>query len=100
METSQGKGRGGGITVGKGDGNGVSRRCGVSREPGESQMRLGASLFLREGKKRARLCCARRGWFKVGEQSWWRKEIFARGSKYSEMLKRDVYREKLPNTNI
>lgn len=38
-------------------------RCGVSREPGESQMRLGASLFLREGKKRARLCCAEGGGF-------------------------------------
>lgn len=43
-------------------------RCGVSREPGESQMRLGASLFLREGKKRARLCCAGGGGLKSANQ--------------------------------
>lgn len=52
-------------------------------------MRLGASLFLREGKKRARLCEVgeRRGWVKVGERrSWWRN-VFARGSRYSS---RDV----------
>ena len=53
-------------------------RCGVSREPGESQMRLGASLFLREGKKRARLCCAEGGGFsKSVERSWWRN-VFLR----------------------
>ena len=74
-------------------------RCGVSREPGESQMRLGASLFLREGKKRARLCCAEGGGFsKSVERSWGGGTFFCESIEiFCEMLKRDVYREKLPN---